>query len=202
MTMLSQYYDVMKRSGIRFKYQFYIHIPRLGDDFRFYAVSASLPGRKVNTTEAPYHAVTFRLPNNIEFESPWTVTVRSDMALEIRDRIEGWSNDHANLLMGGGGKKRIPLEVAYVDLLDETLGNGYIPYDPQAPCNVLKPGDPSKNPESDCTKKDVLRKYVLQGVFPDSYGNIELDTAATDIATFDLSISYQYWHEEGIDPLA
>ena len=204
MTHLSQYYDKMKQVGLRLQHQFLVDIPRLGDDFKFFATSATLPGRELQETEIPFHGFTFKIPTVTTFDGTMDINVRSDIGNEIRTQIEIWTNDHANLAMGGGGKKRIPIEVAHLHLLDETLGNAYMDGDEKVKddiCNQIAKGTKSIN-TTGCKDGAVLRSYTLAGVFPSKYGELTLDTTAAEVAEFPLTLSYQFWYETDLNPLA
>ncbi len=49
---------------------------------------------------------------------------------------------------------------------------------------------------------EIVRTYELQGCFPSEIGEIALTHESVDVATFPLSIMYQYHNELGDDPLA
>jgi len=205
MTELSKYYDKMKEVGVRLQHQFLIDIDRLGPDFKFFATASSLPGRNLEETEIPFHGVQFRIPTVISFDGSIDITIRSDIANEIRTLIEIWANDHANLAMGGGGKKRIPSATAKFDLLDETLGNDYLPSDKKLTkleCSKIADGkEIPVNSQMKCSVKSPIRTYILTGVYPQKYSELTLDTASPDVSEFTLTLSYQYWYEEGKNPL-
>lgn len=204
MSYLGQYYEKMKEVGIRMNHQFIVDIPKLGPDFMFFATTADLPGRTIEENEVPFHGVTFRTPSVTTFPGEMTITVRSDMANEIRSLIEIWANDHADLAMGGGGKKRIPSELAHLYLLDETLGNAYTSGDENVRtdiCNAIASGTAMPNSTGCTGEGGILRTYVLAGIFPGEYGAISMDTASPDISTFDLTLKYQYWYEADNNPL-
>ena len=197
MNYLSQYYGKMKEVGIRLTHQFIVDIPVLGEDFKFFATSASLPGRTLEETELQYHGFTFRVPTVTTFEGSFEINIISDMANEIRSNIEVWENDHANLAMGGGGKKRIPIEVAHLHLLDETLGNNYLAADANVQrqiCTGIDQGRFTNNPDG-CVGGDILRSYTMVGVYPKTYSELSLDTTTADKAEFSLTLSYQYWYD-------
>ena len=197
MTELSKYYNKMKEVGVRLQHQFIIGIDRLGPDFHFFATTSSLPGRNLEETEIPFHGVQFRIPTVISFDGSIDITIRSDIGNEIRTLIEIWANDHANLGMGGGGKKRIPSATAKLDLLDETLGNEYL----DDVCNNITRGSITEPNSEGCTNSPFLRSYILTGVYPQKYSELTLDTASPDVSEFTLTLSYQYWYEEGKNPL-
>jgi len=204
MTHLSEYYDKMKSVGVRLKHQFILDIPRLGKDFKFFATTADLPGRSLEETEIPFHGVNFRIPTVTSFEGSLDFSIRSDIGNELRTMCAVWQNDHANLAMGGGGKKRIPNEVAHLYLLDETLGNAYTNGTEnveQDICAEIAQGKKTINTDG-CKRGEVLRSYTLVGVYPKSFSALNLDTTAADVADFTLSLSYQYWHETDLNPLS
>ena len=201
---LAEYYQKMKSAGVRLKHQYIVSIPRLGDDFKFFATSAQLPGRSLQDAEIAFHGVKFKIPTVTEFEQTMDLNIRADMGNEIRTNIEIWMNDHSNLAMGGGGKKRIPDEVFRVDLLDETLANSYLNGDETVKtgiCNQIARGQKSVNLRHSCLGS-VLRSYTLEGVFPGNNQGMDLDTTAPDVAEFVLTINYQYWYETGKNPLS
>ncbi len=197
MTHLSEYYNKMKEVGVRLKHQFLIDIPRLGADLKFFATTADLPGRTLEETEIPFHGFNMRIPTVTSFEGTMDINIRSDMGNELRTLCDIWQNDHANLAMGGGGKKRIPNEVAHLSLLDETLGNAYkngTENVQQDICNEIAKGSTSIN-TTGCKNGAVLRQYTLVGVYPKSFAALGLDTTVADVAEFSLTLSYQYWYD-------
>ena len=208
MTHLSEYYEKMKSAGVRLKHQFLLEIPRLGTDFKYFATTADLPGRTLEETDIAFHGFTFRIPTNTSFDGTMDINIRSDMGNELRTNIDIWQNDHSNLAMGGGGKKRIPVEVAHLDLLDETLGNAYMNGDENVQddiCNQIAKGEIAIN-SAGCKNGEVLRSYTLVGVYPKTYANLSLDTTVNEVAEFTLTLSYQYWYERTgnnkLDPLS
>jgi len=129
---LNGYYQALKSVGLRKDFQFQITIEQIDSEiqsgglgesmkFTFFAESASVPGLTQSTIETMYHGMTFRNPGNLEFESPWTVSVRCDSEMKIRDAVEKWVKNSADLTKGGGGDKKVPSFNAKVDLLDDEL---------------------------------------------------------------------------------
>ena len=126
---LKEFFSKLKQDSVRFAYQFQISftseendsIIQDLDDIQFFAQSASLPGKTIETSEVFYQGVTLRVPNNVTFESPWTINLRCDEDMKVFKTIEKWNSKYADLTKGGGGDKRIPPFNARIDLLDKTL---------------------------------------------------------------------------------
>ena len=169
---INKFYENLKDQGARFAFQYQISVSRDGlEDLQFWASAASVPGRTITSQDFAYQGLTFRVPSTVTFESPWAVTIRCDQSMTIRDAIEDWFNEFADVSKGGGGDKTIPDYRARVDLLDESLQN-------------------------------IVKTYVIEGIYPESYGAITLDTTDGGISTFDCNLAFQYYYpEDKGDPL-
>jgi hypothetical protein len=64
---------------------------------------------------------------------------------------------------------------------------------------------PDYNARVDLLAADLqkpLCTYIIEGIYPESYGDITLDTTAGDVATFDVAFALQYYYlESDGDPI-
>ena len=173
---LSGFYSTFQNNALRFGYQFNFQITdafigNLGtdsndnkDDFQFYATGTTLPGLTLGTAEIHYQGLTFNVPNNI-----------TKMGGE-------WSID---LRCDSAMEIRHKCERWLAQSADLKLGGGGDKRIPKAKAHIdlLDPN-----------LEKVVAKYVLEGVYPTDIGEITLEANSTEVSTFKLGLSFQYWY--------
>ena len=176
---LQQFYSTIKDKGLRTVNQFSIEFPSnagFTSDMAIFAQSANLPGRQILAEAAPYFGFPFKIITNLTYTQDWTLTVRCDTELKIRSAFEAWADTFASLRNNTGGKK------------------GQAPGGSDCLVHLLK---------NDMVS--VVKTYKLFGAFCQDLGAMDFDHAGTAIATFPVTIGFQYWNGadagEVADPL-
>ena len=173
---LRDYYSTVKSAGLRVEHEFAIEIgaPSFAlaqgfNDYIVYALSANLPGREIETQPTPYFGFDFQVPVNTKYTQTWDLTIRLDKDMVVRNLFEVWFDRISNLAYSTGGSK------------------GIIPSDSYAMVHMLSPDFFNTGTGS------VSRSYRLEGVFPSRLGDVRLDHGGNGIATFDVTLTFQYW---------
>ena len=108
------------------------------------------------------------------YTQEWPITVRCDQNINLRQVFLDWENNAASLYNNAGG-----LLGTFASTVDAKM--------------ILLGEDNQK----------VMKKYILRGVFPTNTGNIQFDQGNNGIATFNVTLTFQYWYDEDSgDPLA
>ncbi|HPM74208.1 MAG TPA: hypothetical protein PLA71_00635 [Saccharofermentans sp.] len=124
---LSEFYNNLVQNGVQFKNHFQITIEPISDKFgdnnrfTFHAQGGPIPAATLNPAPLQFFGMTFNLPNNLTFSGSWSTEVVCDAELKIRDIVDEWMDEFADLKKSGGGNKKIPAYKAYIDVLDMTL---------------------------------------------------------------------------------
>ena len=134
--------------------------PEFFNDFYFFCKGASIPASTVPTIAVPYRGRQLQVPGDRTFE-PWTVTVLNDVDWQHRTAFENWSH-------------RITAYSANVSNFD----SGDLAYYGRATVIHL-----------DRSGK-VLRRYVLEDIFPTSVAAIDLTSDGND-AVEEYTVEFQ-----------
>jgi hypothetical protein len=134
-----------------------------------YIESTTLPSKTINNVAVPYMGLQFNVPGTVQYpnSAAWTVTMRMDANLAIREKLENWM-------------------LSIFDDRDST-GNYSIPEGDEG---VTSLGLLDK-------QGTIIRKYNLYGCYITNLGEMTLNvTTAGDIVTVPTTIAYQYWRTE------
>jgi hypothetical protein len=174
---LNNFMNEMKTKGLRKQNQFQIVITT-GDadiddtlqNITMWANNAELPERTQNFAEVFYHGYPFQQPTNMTMTQETAMTIKSDGDGEIRRACLAWEAKTSNPAITDGamgeGDKKIP-----------TAGN----------VRILCFADDMET---------VTEIYKLVGASVMTVGALEFSNENADIATFELTIKYQYWELE------
>jgi len=131
-----------------------------------YIESTTLPSKTINNVTVPYMGLQFNVPGTVQYpnSNAWSVTMRMDANLQIRDKLEDWM-------------------LRIFDDRDST-GDYSIPEGAEG---VTTLGLLDKSGK-------IIRKYNLYGCYITNLGEMTLNvTTAGDIVTVPATIAYQYW---------
>jgi len=138
----------------------------LDQDDLIYVESATLPSKTINNVTVPYMGLQFNVPGTVQYpnSAAWSVNIRMDAGLEIREKLEGWM-------------KRI-----FDD--EDSTGDYSIPDGDDGTTTLLLLDK----------KGNTLRTYDLFGCYLTNLGDFTLNIGtAGDIITAPATIAYQYW---------
>jgi hypothetical protein len=140
-----------------------------GNNFRFMARAAQLPGATINQVPVMYFGRELKFAGNRIFQD-WTVTIINDENFFIRKAFEDWMsaiNEHVSNVRRPG----------FLNTAEYT-STGYI----------------TQYGKEGATEK--LKKYKFVGLFPVDITPIELDWGANDqIEEFAVTFAYQWWED-------
>ena len=177
MSRISEYYSMLKSTPMRLNHEFSVSLSGSGvggldHDITFMAKGATLPGKEITTAELKFQGLGFKVPGNVQYAHEFELTCICDSNMNTYEDVKAWMAKFSNLAMSTGGKKLIPDTKFYIDLLDPTLS-------------------------------ETVRSYQLIGVFPHNIGGLELshEGDGSAIMDFSLGLTYQYFIENGQDPI-
>ena len=124
--------------------------PEFFQDLRFFCKGAAIPASTLGAIDVPFRGRQLKVPGDRTFEE-WTVTILSDVNWQNRSAFENWSH-------------RINAHSANVSDFDSD-DLGY--YGDAMVLQLDRSGE-------------VLRRYVLQDIFPTSIGAIDLTMDGND----------------------
>jgi hypothetical protein len=142
----------------------------LSQDDLIYIESATLPSKTINNIQVPYMGLQFNVPGTVQYpnSNAWSVNIRMDAELEIRDKLEDWM-------------RRI------FDDADST-GDYSIPDGDDGITSLILLDK----------KGTTIRQYDLYGCYLTNLGEFTLNVGtAGDIVTAPATIAYQYWRVKG-----
>jgi len=146
----------------------------------------SLPTRKINSTLVPYKAFEFVVPTNAVYpeNQNWSITVKQDSQLKIRDYFEKWSNIMYNINTGIKTFSNTNIQFSITNPRTSAETPNRKISDPRGP-----------NSAQNRTVFDVVRTYKLWGVFPSVIGGVQysFEDPGTTFASFNVTFSYQYF---------
>lgn len=171
---LQEFYSNLKNKGLRTDHQFSVELPTTPltlQDVPIYAASTNLPGRQITNEGAFFYGFPFQIITNTTYTQEWSLTIRSDVKMTIRDAFEEWSNQSSDIAKNTGGQKGIITNAeCKVHLLDNDM-------------------------------QTVVKTYTLVGAFCSNIGEMTLDHNSSSISTFPVTIAFQYWYSGTVDPL-
>jgi hypothetical protein len=136
--------------------------------------AASMPASTLSEIPVPFRGRTLKIAGDRTFDA-WTITVINDTDFKWRSFFERWVNYMVKVNDGSGTIN--PSEyMADMNVVQLSRGPGVIP-------NVANTGT-----------IDVLRKYVVKGVFPTSVSSIDLSyNNENEIEEYTVDLQIQYW---------
>ena len=136
--------------------------------------AAGLPASNITEIPVPFRGRTLKIAGDRTFDV-WTITVINDTDFKWRSFFEKWVNYIAKASDGSGSIN--PSEyTADMNVTQLSRGPGVAP-----------------NVRSD-KNIDVLRKYVVKGVFPTAVSAIDLSyNNENEIEEFTVDLQVQYW---------
>lgn len=136
--------------------------------------SAGLPASNVTEIPIAFRGRTLKVAGDRTFDV-WTITIINDSDFKWRSFFERWVNFIAKVNDGSGS---IDPNQYMADMNVTQLSRG-----PGSAPNVKNTGSP-----------DVLRKYIVRGVFPTAVSQIDLSyNNENEIEEFTVDLQVQYW---------
>lgn len=136
--------------------------------------SAGLPASTITEIPVPFRGRTLKIAGDRTFDV-WTITIINDVDFKWRSFFERWMNYIVKVSDGSG-----------------TIN----PSDYMADMNVTQLSRaPGVSPNAANTNQiDVLRKYVVHGVFPTNVSQIDLSyNNENEIEEFTVDLQVQWW---------
>lgn len=184
---LNGYYQVLKTIGLRKDFQFQITVDRIEDGIESAGSGETMTFTffaQASTVPGFTQGVNETQYHGMTFRSPANITFESPWSITVRCDADM--------------KIRDAVEAWIKESADLEKGGGG---------NKKIPQYNAKVDLLDDELEKINKTYILEGVFPESLGELTIDHASTEISTFDLSIAYQYWYAaneesgQGEDPL-
>lgn len=174
---LNDFFSELKTNGVRLQNQFQLTINtpfgdvnRALESITIFAEGSSLPGRTQEVVDLAFMGYTFKVPTNMKMTQEMTLTIRSDASMIVRNAFLKWQSYISNPDIEGGsnlqGDKRIPAN-SFVRL---RLMDGKF--------------------------ENVVNTYKLHGAIVTSVGDMALSNTTSEVATFDVGLTYQFWSLE------
>jgi hypothetical protein len=174
---LNEFYSILRARGARLNHQFQMQvISNVGSvddalsDITMWAAGSELPSRTLNVADIAYMGYTLGVPSNVEMSRTLELTIRCDRDMEVRNAFLAWQKVFASIVIGSE--------------LDNGGGDKSIP-DGRVELFLLEEN-----------MKTVEETYVLAGAFPTEVGTMELSNEDPTIATFSVTLQFQYWYNE------
>lgn len=136
--------------------------------------SAGLPASTIAEVAVPFRGRTLKVAGDRTFDV-WTITVINDTDFKWRSLFERWMNYIVKVSDGSGSIN---------------------PSDYQADMNVAQLSRaPGVAPNAENTQNiDVLRRYIVHGVFPTNISQIDLSyNNENEIEEFTVDLQVQWW---------
>lgn len=136
--------------------------------------AAGMPASNITEIPVPFRGRTLKIAGDRTFDI-WTITVINDVDFRWRSFFERWVNYIVKVNDGSGSIN--PLEyMADMNVVQLSRGPAVAP-------NV-----------TNTNTIDVLRKYVVRGVFPTAVSTIDLSyNNENEIEEFTVDLQVQYW---------
>jgi hypothetical protein len=165
---INNFYDTLTNHGVRTKHQFQVELTSRPEfeDLELYFQTADLPGRTIENAEVKFYGFNFNVPTNLKYDNTWTVTVICDTDLKIREKFETWMDEIASLARNTGGMKG-------------RISKGF-----------------SRLHLLDSNLTDITKSYVMVGMYPEKLGKITNSHTDSGVATFDVTLKFQYWYDQ------
>lgn len=151
-----------------------LNIPNFDQDDLMLIKAAGLPASTIAEVPVPFRGRTLKVAGDRTFDV-WTITVINDTDFKWRSLFERWMNYIVKVSDGSGSIN---------------------PSDYQTDMNVVQlsraPGVAPNVVNNN--KIDVLRKYIVHGVFPTSVSQIDLSyNNENEIEEFTVDLQVQWW---------
>lgn len=193
---IGQFYQKIVKNAPVLKNQFYVSMggifpdsTMVAQELHYYARGAKLPEFTVKTADVSFHGQTFAIPTICSFSHEYELTVYCDKDMALWKYWKNWLGQISNFSTSGG--------VDRGGILAGVRSVG----DAQIKLDVLKAvmfAGPTGNPPSE---GDIVSTYTMEGVFPTKVGNIEFGHEDATVITFPVSLAYQYFYQDAVDPL-
>ena len=158
-----------------FSLQFDSSISIESDDYMLIK-TAGLPGSTISEIPVPFRGRTLKIAGDRTFDI-WSITVINDTNFKWRNLFERWMNYMVKVSDGSGSIN--PSEYM-VDMNVTQLSRG-------AYTGLNTPGTQGG-------EIDILRKYIVHGVFPTSVSQIDLSyNNENEIEEFTVDLQVQWW---------
>jgi hypothetical protein len=136
--------------------------------------SANLPASTIAEIPVPFRGRTLKIAGDRTFDI-WTITVINDTDFRWRSFFEKWMN-YIIKVSDGSGAINTGDYMADMNVAQLSRGPGVLP-------NVVN-----------TQEIDVLRRYVVKGVFPTNVSAIDLSyNNENEIEEFTVDLQVQYW---------
>lgn len=136
--------------------------------------SANLPASTIAEIPVPFRGRTLKIAGDRTFDV-WTITVINDTDFRWRSFFEKWMN-YIIKVSDGSGAINTGDYMADMNVVQLSRGPGVLP-------NVVN-----------TQEIDVLRRYVVKGVFPTNVSAIDLSyNNENEIEEFTVDLQVQYW---------
>lgn len=92
----------------------------LGQYWDIYVQSSKMPGKTLTELELKRHAITFRMPNVVEWDGSWNCTVLLDLSMTGYKQLLRWQSWYSDIHNehDGGGARGFPKVTAKVEILN------------------------------------------------------------------------------------
>lgn len=133
------------------------------ENWDLYVQATKMPGKTLTELELKRHAITFRMPNVVEWDGTWNCTVLLDLSMNMYKTLLAWQSVYSNLRVhDGGGARGFPPVTATIQILDNTY-----------------------NPKSGV-------KMTLYGVYPKNVPALEFNQETNEYVKPDIEFGYSY----------
>lgn len=90
-----------------------------GGKWDLYVQSSKMPGKNLTELELKRHAITFRMPNVVEWDGAWNCTVLLDLSMDMYSTLLRWQREYSDVFQfDAGGERGFPKVNAYIEILD------------------------------------------------------------------------------------
>jgi hypothetical protein len=149
---------------------------QLSSDDYMLIKSAGLPASTISEIPVPFRGRTLKIAGDRTFDV-WTITIINDADFKWRNLFERWMNYMVKVSDGSG---TINPNLYMVDMNVSQLSRG-------AFTGLNTPGTQGG-------QIDVLRKYIVHGVFPTAVSQIDLSyNNENEIEEFTVDLQVQWW---------
>jgi hypothetical protein len=127
-----------------------------------YVQATKMPGKTLTELELKRHAITFRMPNVVEWDGTWNCTVLLDLSMNMYKTLLAWQSWYSDIRnKDGGGNRGFPNVSATIEILDNNYN----------------------------TVKGTMRLY---GVYPKNVPALEFSQETSEYIKPDVEFGYSY----------
>ena len=87
-------------------------------DLEVWVQSTKLPSQKLTTQDITKCAITFKMPDHVDYDRTWTCEVLMSLSMEQYKSLMDWQRHYSDLTIDGGGDNSFPDVSATVILCD------------------------------------------------------------------------------------